>query len=412
MKRTPLFHLSLLFLSAVALGCGKQGGSGGSSASSSAGGSTTGPTAPTGCYETNPWPGVYGCTTPNPMFEVCCEGLGSNYYCWDLPAPDGAGSACGSNDPFDPNGGGTTGGDKCEKCPEPYDDASTCEGHAEWTRGITLWGLYEHPASHVRTVDPISTDNTDGPVCSSSFGVCVSYTEPDDISDLQSGMLADQLEACNSMTLQQAKNQGLPGMAGGFELIHFWCRAGDSISATYEGVLYEDTETSVSECASGWSYEGFCSEEDCPLEEGGTGTGTGGADSTTSAGLEEEYDCSAFSKDNVSWTQTYTSRYLLERTASIRGDLLDKFTDDPYGSLYWCLDAVMDPDTLEIWDVKRKSFLRNLGIVEDDIIVEVGGHTNGEDMVNQIADDILSNHDTTIQIKRGWMTVFYTVKWG
>lgn len=318
----------------------------------------------------------------------------------------GAGSTSGTSDDS-----GTTSGTCTVDCPEG--EGGVCPGHAEWTRGIIVFGLWESNNSGNRAVAPSAGDD-DEPVCARNIGLCVEYDDPEDVEISASNLLADQLAACNALSLSEINDLGLDDISvgAGWDLIHHWCVPENGLTRSYQGESYTlNGDVSIESCTSAaWSYEGFCSAEDCPIGGGETGgsDSTGVVDSSgdTSAGA---YDCSDVDGSNVSYTTTTRGRTLIERDATIRRPLAELLVTDPYTAMFVCDDASISPTTNEIWHIGHSSILRDLGLVEDDVIVSVDGETKHVQMYDAIADEMINGGSFEVIVERGETTLEYDV---
>ncbi len=312
----------------------------------------------------------------------------------------------------------STGGGACSvECPE--DEMGTCPGHAEWTRGVVVWGLWESNNSGNRSIE-VTNDPDDDPVCAGSVGVCIAYDHPSDIEGSEANLLAEQLAACNALNNTELAALGLadiPNVGAGWTLIHHWCTTGPNLDVTYQGQSYTTVgDSSLNSCAGDWAYEGFCSSDDCPIETGGS-TSSGGVADSSSGGADSSsggaaYDCSEVDASNVSVTTTLTDRALMlvERDAVIRRPLADLLASDPYTALYMCGDASISPSTKEIWHMGHTSILSSLGLAEDDIIVSVEGETDPMDMYDAVASAFLYGGNFDVIVHRGAVTIDYDVE--
>jgi len=343
--------------------------------------------------------------------------------------PVGSGSASG-NPPATTTGGdggsggaddSTSGDPGCTvDCPEP--EGGTCPGHAEWNRGVVVWGLWES-GSGTRSINPVAGD-TDDPKCSNDLVLCVPYEDPSDLEGPEADLLSDQMDACAAMTSTELAALGLtdyPSVGSGWTLIHHFCETGPELSVTYQGQPFTAVATGndVVTCTDdGYKYDSYCSAETCPIDDGGTGTstGTGGADSTTGADSTagssgEAFDCSDVDKTNVSFTTTGVDKKknLVHRTATISGGLVDVMVSDPYSAMYYCGEASISPSTHKIHTMASSSILLSLGLMKNDVIVSVDGETDPLEMYDAVAGAFLYGGTFEVEVQRRTTTIEYDV---
>lgn len=311
----------------------------------------------------------------------------------------GATTAGGSGDA---TGSATTGAPSCTvDCPD--DETGICPGHAEWTRGIAVFGLWQSNNSGNLSVAPSAGDE-DEPRCAQNLGLCVEYDDPAEIQASGANLLADQRAECAALTLAELNALGLDDISvgSGWTLIHHWCVTENNTTVNYNGQSFTLSDTSVDTCATGeWEHEGSCSAADCPTS-GGTGSDSSGAvDSSGSDSSAGAYDCSPMNSSNVSYTTTSSSETLIERDATIRRPLADMLVNDPYTALYVCETISISPSTNEIWDMKTGGILTHLGLLEDDIVESVAGETDHLEIYDVIADEMINGGNFEVIIKRG-----------
>ncbi len=361
----------------------------------------TPPPVPMGCTlsQAAGLQGYLGCMNPYGGADLCClneDNEEAPYICWDEPglAPGG----CDEN-PFDPNGGATgTGGGTGPWCAAecPDDMNGTCPGHAEWEKGIMIWGVYQ--------------SNDDGnfysitqadPVCSSQ-PICFSYEDPDDIPGLNASMTQDLMQACNALTGGELSALGLPATAGGgangWDRIDHVCVLGSSVEVDIAGQTFTDNAgVSETTCLGDWVYEGSCGPSDCPIDQGADSTG---ADS--SSGGPGAYDCDPLTSSDV-----VVNLRSDPRTLTVRGDAAALFVEDAYAPMLFCADALMSTG-LKIWDLPTSSFLVGWGLAEDDVIHSVDGATTG--ITDAMINAVNSGGPFDVEIARGTTIIDYTVE--
>jgi hypothetical protein len=366
-----------------------------------------GDVAPPGCRNTSS--GALRCEAPYPGADFCCDtdGTGEPYTCWSSPT---ATPAICDGPPFNPGadtdgpatsttsgGGSTTGEPWCTaNCPEEAD--GVCPGHAEWDRGIMIWGLWR-PNDENGNPDPSSPASVthQDPVCAPSLGVCVSYMHPDDIPALEGDMAMEQLLACQSLTDPELAALDLDDTSigqNGWSLIGHFCVAGTQLDVDFQGQNFVATATATQSTCLGdgsWGYEGYCSATDCPAPEGAGSTGA-----------EAEVDCAPLKSSNVSVDLSSNPREV-----TFRGAAAEMLIDDTYGTLYACSEALINSNGV-IWDLPRETFLTNLGLVEDDQIISVDG--SSKNMMSAVANAFMAQREFSVAVKRGERTINYTVE--
>jgi len=311
-------------------------------------------------------------------------------------------TAGGSGGSGDGTGSATTGGPSCTvDCPD--DETGICPGHAEWTRGIAVFGLWQSNNSGNFSVAPSAGDE-DEPRCAQNIGLCVEYDDPAEVQASGANLLADQRDACAALTLAELNALGLDDISvgSGWTLVHHWCVTENNASVTYNDQTFTLSDTSVDTCATGeWKHEGSCSAADCPTSGGAGSDSSGAVDSSGSDSGAGAYDCSAMSNSNVSYTTTSSSETLIKRDATIRRPLADMLVNDPYTALYVCETISISPSTNEIWDMKTGGILTHLGLLEDDIVESVAGETDHLEIYDVIADEMINGGNFEVVIKRG-----------
>lgn len=354
------------------------------------------------------------------LLPACGEQGGSN------PPPPLTTTASGGSSSASGTGGQTSGqtggqtsgvdssgdsGGGCVDCPE--EEPGTCPGHAEWNRGLVLYGLWENDnVSSVRSVNP--STGTDDPECSQSFSICLEYDDASDVPEEHAAdLLSSQMEQCNALTNGQAQAQGL-GPVAGWTLVHHWCRTEQGGTVNFGGQSYTlPDHPSADVCNDApWAYQGYCSEQSCP-EGGDTDTDSGTGSST---GESAAFDCSAFGDADLDWGEgdtIYSSREItyIERTAGVSEAATLAFSASPYEALSECAEATIDRTNSKIYAMERTSFLGYLGIVKNDVVFSVNGKKGLSEIIDSMAMDIDQGNDTTMKIKRQRTVYIYTVSW-
>ena len=321
--------------------------------------------------------------------------------CLDDPSDPSSGTGTTSS-----SGSTSTGAPSCAvECPE---DGGACPGHAEWTRGVVVWGVWQSNDSSGQpsgsyTVN-VSNLPDDEPRCA-TIGVCQAYESPTDIPALSPDMIQQQIAECNAFSLSDLNGLGLDDIAVGqygHTLVHHFCTLG-KLDIDYQGQSFDvNLPSALDSCAgSDWQYGQFCGSQDCPTSEPET---TGSADASSGGNEVEGIDCSAFVPSNVDTESPDRTNPSL-RESTVRGGIPDILSSgSAYDHMFHCAGASID-STGKIHGMQQGSFLGagGFGLRDFDVLQSINGETDSVLMMNELVTDIGKDpvpNETTIKIQR------------
>jgi len=315
---------------------------------------------------------------------------------------------------------GSSGGPTCSmQCPD--DESGTCAGHAEWSRGLVVWGVWQSTDADGGSSGSFSVSDVHGDPTCATIGICQAYESPSDIDAYSADMLAEQMQKCKAFTNADLNSLGLTDSSVGqygHTLVHHFCTTG-RLDKDYMGQHFSvNLDSSLDSCAGvEWKYEGSCSGPDCPDNPGGSGTDTG--TSTGSGAGAEEYDCSSFHTSNIITTNV-GGRNVHEVDVVIRGGMPLAIASDPYPAMYYCADGMVDI-TGTVHSIGGHSVMgtSGFGLMNLDEIQEVNGETDPTLFVNELSDDLApllatppeAALESVVKVLRGSTVWTYNVEW-
>ena len=375
------------------------------------------PAPPPGCRLLDT--GVLRCDAPYAGADFCCETVvpaGSTstepYTCWSAPEPAPQYACDGA--PFDPNAGSggvadsgsstggappaTTGPSCTAQCPEDAD--GLCPGHASWSTGVMVWGVYR-PNAADGTPDmtkPATVLHLD-PVCAPSTNICFDYMDPADIPASEALMDAQLMENCADLTGAELAGLGFPATtpvgANGHTRVSHFCSTTNALNADYDGQSFMTTATSAeAACLGTWSYDGFCGGADCPYDSPDPGsvdsTGTGGGY------LLDDGAC------QVMMASGPFQPILGTRMVELTPEASDILIANPYETIFDCLGAKIN-DSMEIWDFESNGLAAIWGLHSGDRILKINGQTNPTAIADMLLLELADEHaELDIKVARGW----------